>query len=74
MKPRLTHECKKSDGFECDGLTTGIRTGDDKKVEILSKIYVYGNNLFCINKRMTSLFYVDVAVLIHNRLAAVVAL
>ena len=72
MKPCLSHERKKPDGFQCDGLTTGIRTGDDKKVEILTEIYVYRNNLFCFNKRMTSFFNIDVAVLIHYRFAAIV--
>ncbi len=71
MKAGLSHEGKKSDGFQADGFTTGIRAGDDQKIKILSEMDVNRDYLFRRKERMTSLPDLDTVIGIENRLRCI---
>ena len=71
MKSGLSHEGKKTDGFQTYGFTTGIRTGDDQKVKILTEMNIDGNDLFRRKQRMASLADVNIMIRIKNRLGCV---
>ena len=71
MKACLSHEGKQSDGFQAYGFTTGIGTGDDQKVKILSEVDVNRDYLFRRKKRMTSLSDLDIVIHIKNWLRCI---
>ncbi len=59
MQAGLAHKGKKTYGFQGNGLSAGVGTGDDQQTEILSKPDINGNHSLFIQKRMTAFFDVD---------------
>ena len=74
MKSCLSHESEESDCLERYGLTSGVRSGYNEKIEVFAEVYINRDDLLCVNERMAAFFDVDIAVFIHYRLTAVVAL
>ena len=54
MQSGLSHQGKKSDCFQGNGFTAGIRTGDDQQFKILTELNVDRNDFLFIEKRMSS--------------------
>lgn len=72
VKTCLAHQGEKADSFQGNGLTSGVRSGDDQKAEILSEPDIDGNHAFLVQQGMAAFFDVDVAFFIEDRLGSVV--
>ena len=71
MQSGLSHQGKKSDCFQGNGFTAGIRTGDDQQFKILTELDVDRYDFLFIEKRMSSFFDEDTAFLVEIRLCAI---
>ncbi|MPN30080.1 hypothetical protein SDC9_177537 [bioreactor metagenome] len=46
------HERKQTDGFDGNGLTAGVRAGNDQCIELLAELNVHGDDRLQVNQRM----------------------
>ena len=59
MKTRLSHKGKKSHGFQRNGLTAGVGTGNYQKVEVFSQADINGHHLMFFDQRVPGFFQVN---------------
>ena len=71
MKPGLSHQSKESDRLEGNGLTTGVWTGDDKKIKRISKTDIDRNNFFLVDQRVAGFLEVDAAFVVKDRFTCI---
>ena len=63
----LAHQLEETDGLQAHGLTTGVRSRDDEKIEFLAEIYRDRYDLLRVDQRMPALQDIDVVVIIQHR-------
>ena len=49
MQTTLCHKGQKANGFQCDGLATGVGTGNNHRIEVCSQAQGYGYNFSGVN-------------------------
>ena len=67
VQAALAEQGKKSDGFQGNCLTAGVRTGDDEHCKVLADADIDRNHFFRVNERVASFFDADAALLIEIR-------
>ena len=53
QKAALRHGAKQAGCFQRNGLTAGVRTGDDERIVLPAQCYIHRNALFRVDERMT---------------------
>ena len=72
METRLSHQGKKTYGFQRNGFTTGVWSGDNQEVKIIPETDVNRNGFFLIDQWMTGLCEADdPAFCVENRFTGV---
>ena len=72
MKSCLSEQSKKSDCFQRNSFSTGVRTGNDEQRKVIAQPDVDRNYFFRIQKRVAAFFDVDTSAGIELGLGSVV--
>ena len=68
MKPTLRHHRQKSCGFQCNSLSSRIRSGNDKRLILFSNGQIYRDNFFRFNQWVSGKPQIKETFLVYARL------
>ena len=66
VQTTFCHQCQQTDGFQSNGFTASIGSGDDHGIKVTAKPNRDGDNCFCVDQRMSCLAQVYPALVIHD--------
>ncbi|MNV41101.1 hypothetical protein D3C71_1327280 [compost metagenome] len=69
-QPRHRHETQQSNGLECNGFTTRIRSGYNNGAILVAELHIQRNHMLRGNKWMASFAQLQIPAIVHTRLCS----